>query len=158
MPYLTRVCFNRFFRVEKSFSRLLTKVCPTGVNFSKTKFFPAHIMFSSTWLFRHSRLSVLTASVVGVGVPSRPVPLPIFIIFSSRSKVRPLLSEAKPSCVYLILKPHGKSSRSPVRLLLSEAKPSYVYSILKPHGQSFRNPNCCSKQHSITSPCGFRIN
>ena len=24
----------------------------------------------------------------------------------------------------------------PIRLLLSEAKPSYVYSILKPHGQS----------------------
>ena len=52
---------------------------------------------------------------------------------------------------------HGQSFRRPVRPLLSEAKPSYVYSILKPHGQSFRNPNCCSQQHSITSPCGFRI-
>ena len=54
--------------------------------------------------------------------------------------------------------PTSKTSfRRQVRLLLSEAKPSYVYSILKPHGQSFRNPNCCSQQHSITSPCGFRI-
>ena len=76
---------------------------------------------------------------------------------SSKRQVWLLLSEAKPSCVYSILKPHGQSFRRPVRLLLSEAKPSYVYSILKPHGQSFRNPNCCSQQHSITSPCGFRI-
>ena len=57
---------------------------------------------------------------------------------SSRSPIRPLLGEAKPSCVYLILKPHGQSFRRPVRLLLSEAKPSYVYSILKPHGHSPR--------------------
>ena len=27
--------------------------------------------------------------------------------------------------------------------------------IQKPHVQRFRN--CCSRQHSITSPCGFRI-
>ena len=54
----------------------------------------------------------------------------------SRGQVRPLLSEAKPSYVYSILKPHGQSSKSQVRLLLSEAKPSCVYSILKPHGQS----------------------
>ena len=47
--------------------------------------------------------------------------------------------------------------QKPVRPLLSEAKPSYVYSISKPHGQSFRKPNCCSQQHSITSPCGFII-
>ena len=47
--------------------------------------------------------------------------------------------------------------QKPVRPLLSEAKPSYVHSILKSYGQSFRNPNCCSQQHSITSPCGFRI-
>ena len=59
-------------------------------------------------------------------------------IQSSRSPVRPLLGEAKPSCVYSILKPHGQSFRRPVRPLLSEAKPSYVYSILKPHGQSSR--------------------
>ena len=31
---------------------------------------------------------------------------------------------------------HVQSFRSPVRPLLSEAKPSYVYSILRPHGQS----------------------
>ena len=74
-----------------------------------------------------------------------------------QKQVWPLLGEAKPSCVYSILKPHGQSFRRPVRPLLSEAKPSYVYSILKPHGQSFRNPNCCSQQHSTTSPCGFRI-
>ena len=59
---------------------------------------------------------------------------------SSRSPVRPLLSEAKPSYVYSILKPHGQSFRNPVRPLLSKAKPSCVYSILKPHGQSFRRP------------------
>ena len=57
---------------------------------------------------------------------------------SSRSPVRPLLSEAKPSCVYSILKPHGQSSKREVRPLLSEAKLSCVYSILKPHGQSSR--------------------
>ena len=37
--------------------------------------------------------------------------------------------------------------QKPIRPLLSEAKPSYVYSISKPHGQRFRNPNCCSQQH-----------
>ena len=58
---------------------------------------------------------------------------------SSRSPVRPLLSEAQPSYVYSILKPHGQSYRSPVRPLLSEAKPSCVYSILKPPGHSFRS-------------------
>ena len=76
---------------------------------------------------------------------------------SSGNPVRLLLSEAKPRYVYSILKPNGQSFRSPVRPLLSEAKPSYVYSILKQHGQSFGNPNCCSQQHSITSPRGFRI-
>ena len=44
-------------------------------------------------------------------------------------------AEAKPRCVYSILKPHGQSSRSPVRTMLSEATQSYVNSILKPHGQ-----------------------
>ena len=53
--------------------------------------------------------------------------------------VRPLLSKAKPSCVYSILKPHGQSFRRPVRPLLSEAKPNYVYSILKPPGHSSRS-------------------
>ena len=59
-----------------------------------------------------------------------------YYVQSSRSPVRPLLSEAKPSCVYSILKPHGQSFKRPVRLLLCEAKPSYVYSILKPPGQT----------------------
>ena len=63
-----------------------------------------------------------------------------YYVQSSRSPVRPLLSEAKPSCVYSILKPHGQSSKREVRPLLSEAKPSCVYSILKPHGQSFKRP------------------
>ena len=63
-----------------------------------------------------------------------------YYVQSSRSPVRPLLSEAKPSYVYSILKPHGQSSKRQVWLLLSEAKPSCVYSILKPHGQSFRRP------------------
>ena len=89
-------------------------------------------------------------------VPSRPTS-DFYHVQSSRSPVRPLLSEVKLSYVYSILKPHGQSFRRPVRPLLSEAKPSYVYSILKPHGQSFRNSNCCSQQHSTTSPCGFRI-
>ena len=35
-------------------------------------------------------------------------------------------AEAKPSCVYSILKPHGQSSRSQVRLLPCKAKLSYV--------------------------------
>ena len=70
-------------------------------------------------------------------VPSRPTS-DFYHVQSSRSPVRLLLSEAKPSYVYSILKPHGQSSRSPVRPLLSEAKPSCVYSILKPHGQSSR--------------------
>ena len=47
-------------------------------------------------------------------------------------------AEAKPRCVYSILKPHGQSFRRQVRLLLTEAKPSYVWSILKLHGQSYR--------------------
>ena len=51
----------------------------------------------------------------------------------------PLLGEAKPSCVYSILKPHDQSFRRPVRPLLSKAKPSYVYSILKPPGHSSRS-------------------
>ena len=79
----------------------------------------------------------------GVGVrrqaSSRPTS-DFYHVQSSRSPVRPLLSEAKPSYVYSILKPHGQSSRSPVRPLLSEAKPSCVYSILKPHGKSSRGP------------------
>ena len=45
-------------------------------------------------------------------------------------QIRLLLSKAKLSYVYSILKPHGQSSRSPVRLLLSEAKPSYIYLIV----------------------------
>ena len=49
-------------------------------------------------------------------------------------------AEAKPRCVYSILKPHGQSFRRPVRPMLSKAKPSCVYSILKPHGQSSRSP------------------
>ena len=63
---------------------------------------------------------------------------------SSRSSVRLLLSEANPSYVY--------SSRSAVRLLLSEAKPSYVYSILKPHGQSSRSQSdrCWARRSQAT--------
>ena len=55
---------------------------------------------------------------------------------SSKREVQPLLSEAKPSCIYSILKPHGQSSKREVQLLLSEAKPIYIYSILKPQGQT----------------------
>ena len=62
---------------------------------------------------------------------------------SSKRQVQLLLSEVKPSCIYLILKPHGKSFRRPVRPLLSEAKPSYIYSILKPPGQSSRSQSDC---------------
>ena len=63
---------------------------------------------------------------------------------SSIRPVRPLLSKATPSYVYSILKPHGQNSRSPVRLLLSEATLSYVYSILKPPGHSYRSrSDCC---------------
>ena len=40
----------------------------------------------------------------------------------------------------LDLEPHGQGSRCQVKLLLSKAKPSYVYSILKPHGQSSKSP------------------
>ena len=54
--------------------------------------------------------------------------------------IRLLLSKAKPSYVYSILKPHGHSSRSPVRVLLGEAKPSCVSLILKPHGQNSKSP------------------
>ena len=43
----------------------------------------------------------------------------------------------QPSSVpYLPKFHHVQSSRRLVRLLLSEAKPSYSYSILKPHGQT----------------------
>ena len=45
---------------------------------------------------------------------------------SSGSLARPLLSEAKPSYVYSILKSYGQSSRSLIRLLLQELKPSCV--------------------------------
>ena len=48
-------------------------------------------------------------------------------------------AEAKPRCVYSILKPHGQSSRCQARLLPCEAKPSYVHTILKnipPQSQS----------------------
>ena len=55
---------------------------------------------------------------------------------SSRTPVRTLLSEATPSYVYSILKPHGQNFKSQVTLLLSEEKPSYLYLIWKPHGQS----------------------
>ena len=58
---------------------------------------------------------------------------------SFKCQVRLLPSEAKLSYVYSILKPHGQSSNNQVRLLLSEAKPSYVYSILKPNGQSSKS-------------------
>ena len=74
-----------------------------------------------------------------MSVASRPTSN-FYNVQSSRSLVRLLLSQAKPSYVYLILKPYGQSSRGPVRPLLSEAKPSCVYSILKPHGKSFRRP------------------
>ena len=59
---------------------------------------------------------------------------------NSRSPVRLLLSEAKPSYIYSIWKPHGQSSKSKVRLLLSEVRPIYLYLILKPHGQSSKSP------------------
>ena len=49
-------------------------------------------------------------------------------------------AEAKPRCVYSILKPHGQSFRRQVRLLLSKAKLSDEYLISKPHGQSAESP------------------
>ena len=53
-------------------------------------------------------------------------------------------AEAKPRCVYSILKPHGQSFRRPVRSLLSEVKLNYVYSNLKPPGHSSRSrSDCC---------------
>ena len=87
-------------------------------------------------------INILTFTSVcpyGGGGPSRPTS-EFHHIQSSRCQVRLLLSEAKPSYVYSILKPHGQSSKRQVWLLLSEAKPSCVYSILKPHGQSSRRP------------------
>ena len=57
-------------------------------------------------------------------------------------------AEAKPRCVYWILKPHGQSSRCKVRLPLAEAKPRCVYSILKPHSQSF-----ITSPQSVQSSC-----
>ena len=39
---------------------------------------------------------------------------------------RTATTEAKPRCVYSILKPHGQCFRRQVRLLLSKATPSYV--------------------------------
>ena len=65
--------------------------------------------------------------------------LPIFYFKTTWSqfqkKVGPLLSEAKLSYVYSILKPHGQTFRRQVRLPMSEATPSYIYSILKSHSQ-----------------------
>ena len=72
-------------------------------------------------------------------ITSRPTS-DFYHVQSSRSPVRPLLGEAKPSCVYWILKPHGQSFRRPVRLLLREAKLSYMYWILRSYGQNFENP------------------
>ena len=40
---------------------------------------------------------------------------------------RTAATEAKPSYIYLILKPHGQSSKSPVRPLPHEMKPSSIY-------------------------------
>ena len=57
--------------------------------------------------------------------------------------VRALLSEAKPSYVYSISKPHGQNSYSPIRLLSCEAKPSYIYTILKPHYLPESVPSSC---------------
>ena len=53
-------------------------------------------------------------------------------------------AEAKPRCVYSILKPHGQSSRCQVRLL----PPRCVYSNLKSHGQS-----CITSPESVQSSC-----
>ena len=71
----------------------------------------------------------------GVDVTSLPTS-DLYHVQMSRSPVRPLLSEEKPSYVYSILKPHGQSSRSPVTLLPCKAKPSCVHLILKPHDLS----------------------
>ena len=64
-----------------------------------------------------------------------------------------LLSEAKLSYVYSILKPHGQSSRCQVRLAPVKAKLRCVYSILKPHCQnSITSPELvqtsCVRQHT----------
>ena len=69
---------------------------------------------------------------------------------SFRSPVRPLLSEAKPSYVYLILKPHpdGQSSKSPFRLLPCEVKLSYVYTIFKNITSPELVPSSCVLQHT----------
>ena len=79
-------------------------------------------------------------------------------IWSEFQKASPTAAEQGEAELRILdFKTTWSEFQTPVRPLLSEAKLSYVYSILKAHDQSFRNPNCCSQQHSITRPCGFRI-
>ena len=57
-------------------------------------------------------------------------------------------AKAKPRYVYSILKPDGQSSKSPVRPLLCEAKPSYVDTILKKHHLTRVGPKqLCASTH-----------
>ena len=63
-------------------------------------------------------------------------------------KFRLLLSKAKPSYVYSILKTHGQSSRSPARPKLYETKPSYVYTFKSKHHLSRVGPKqLCALAH-----------
>ena len=57
-------------------------------------------------------------------------------------------AEAKLRYVYSILKPHGQSSKSTVRLLPCEVKPSYVYTILKKYHLPKVSPKqLCASAH-----------
>ena len=67
-----------------------------------------------------------------LGHPQTPVgPLPPRWKQGASTRFKKASQTVTSSYVYSILKPHGQSSRSPVRLLPCEAKPSYVYTILK---------------------------
>ena len=57
-------------------------------------------------------------------------------------------TEAKPRCVYSILKPHGQSSRCQVRLLPPRRSQGAYTQFLKPHGQSF-----ITSPESVQSSC-----
>ena len=89
---------------------------------------------------RHIYIAILIFTSVhpyGVRRPASQRPTSEFHhIQSSRCPVRLLLSEAKPSYVYSILKPHGQSSKRQVWPILSKGKLSCIYSVLKLHGHT----------------------
>ena len=59
---------------------------------------------------------------------------------------QPVAEGGKAELCILNLKTTWSEFQKPIRLLLSKAKPSYVYSILKPHGEVME---CCWEQQFV---------